>query len=138
MSNIWTMSAQFLPNVPNFPNVCPMFLISAQRPICLPTVPYGFFYICNASQHHQKLGDILENKMILNLSLSKNIFYKKCGTKFIHDKNKTEACAKWATHIVKSKAVDRSTIQFWTILSKSHISIKIPLHIQSENPWLCH
>ena len=43
------------------------------------------YYICNTeiAQRHQKLSVILENKMILNLNLSKNIFKKKCGPKFI-------------------------------------------------------
>ena len=40
---------------------------------------------------------------------------------------------------IKSRAVDRSTIQFWTILAKGHstlISIKFLLHKQSENPYM--
>ena len=38
-------------------------------------------------------------------------------------------------HTIKSRAVDRSTIQFWTLLGQrsQHISIKFPLHKQSEN-----
>jgi hypothetical protein len=42
---------------------------------------------------------------------------------------------------VKSRAVDWSTIQFWTLLNSfgqrsRYISIKFPLHKQSANPWM--
>ena len=33
----------------------------------------------------------------------------------------------------KSRAVDRSTIQFW----KQYINIKFPLNKHSENAWVC-
>ena len=38
---------------------------------------------------------------------------------------------------VKSKAVDRSAIQFWSLLAKGH-SIKFPCHKQSENALVCY
>ena len=40
---------------------------------------------------------------------------------------------------VMSQAVHRSTIQFWTVrVLSQYISIKIPFHKQSENPWVCY
>ena len=38
-------------------------------------------------------------------------------------------------HTIKLRAVDRSTIQFWTLLAKS---IKFPFYKQSENHWMCY
>ena len=49
---------------------------------------------------------------------------------------KSSACQK-NVYTVKSRAVERSTIQFGNLLAKSHsmyVSIKFPLHKQSENP----
>ena len=47
-----------------------------------------------------------------------------------------------STYSVKSRTVDWSTIQFWTICHfvqrSQYIRIKIPLHKQSENPWMCY
>ena len=42
---------------------------------------------------------------------------------------------------VKSRTVDRATIQFWILLAKGHstyVSIKFPLNKQSENPLVCN
>ena len=39
-------------------------------------------------------------------------------------------------YTVKSRAVDRSTIQFWKLWA--YINIKFPLHKHSENAWECY
>ena len=53
---------------------------------------------------------------------------------FIKIKNITE------TNTVKSRAVDRSTIQRSHVSGQrsQYIRIKFPLHKESENPWACY
>ena len=43
----------------------------------------------------------------------------------------------WVALIVKSRALDGATLQFWTFFQRlQHTTIEFPLKKQSENPWV--